>query len=107
MPLQETILKTPSSLSHQSRFIETERSFIKSTFKINRPPRPLRFWTVRYSGHLKHKKMKIALQDITTDELAEFYEMVSKWCEYHSNTFVMLKKQLEEKYPTFCNVNNF
>ena len=51
--------------------------------------------------------MKIALQDITAVELAEFYEMVCKWCEYHSNTFVLLKRQLEEKYPTYCNENNF
>ena len=50
--------------------------------------------------------MKIALQDITADELVEFYEMVCKWCEYHSNTFVLLKEQLEEKYPQYCNDRN-
>lgn len=50
--------------------------------------------------------MKIALQDITADELAEFYEMVAKWCEYHSNTFTLLKKQLEDRYPEYCNTSN-
>ena len=37
--------------------------------------------------------------DFHDDQIPEFYLMVSKWCEEHSNTFHFIKTAIETRYP--------